>query len=491
MVDGEVRPSGRHSAALQIAIVFILAFAVRLPLMNAGLFHHDEVQLARAVEGSFETSRLQPAVKGRYGAVLLDLALYAPWHAITGASAEHVVPFAGILGGALLVASLLLLAREMTGDDLAGWVAAAFGASSTVFLTSSSTGKENTPQLAFFVFAAWLVSRGARTRSVPLRLAGTVIFAFALTIHEGGAVLVPPFAMSLAVLGAIYRLGWRAIAVDVLTLGASTVVPLKISIWDEIQRNLLVGSNSATFGGLLSPTLPSALRDSVPALGGAALAFSAIGLFLAVRARSPVVAIAPWLLPFVYFANVSSYSARYLLYVLPPVAVLASLGATHLVRRYARGRDRWVAAVVVLVACAPGVARAYPLLSARASASGPKAMALLLKEVSEPDAVVACFTDDAVFIEYYAKRAVVANSVDDPAAFATYVRELTGWARRGVRVYMLESSALGYRYEPQYRYAVGSAFRLVPVAAGTNEWYYRPELKDVSFPDFVYRLELR
>ena len=166
-----------------------------------------------------------------------------------------------------------------------------------------------------------------------------------------------------------------------------------------MRNTQVVGSNSTTFLGLFSrcrgrwPT-PRGAR-------GAALALAGVGLVRAAASRDvALLGIAPWLLVVLYFGNVSSYGPRYLLYVLPPVAVLAGAGAAWLVRRPPGRRARTALAVALLAAAAvPGVARALPLLAARAAHSGPKAMALLVRERTEPDAVIVCM-DNSVFLDY-------------------------------------------------------------------------------------------
>lgn len=487
-------PRGARAAWLAPAVAFLLAFAVRLPFANGGLFHHDEVQLARAVEGSLERRTLLPAVKGRYGAVLLGVALYAPYHAVTGRSAERVVPFTGILTGALLVALVLLLGRELSGDGLAGNLAGAFAGTGALFLTSSSTGKENVPQVAFVVLALWLFARGAARPLLRLRAAGLAVFAFALTIHEAGVVLVPVFGFAIAALDLRHGRGWKAVALDLGVLAAALVAPVAISIWDEVLRNVLVpGYNSAVFVGPFSPILPEALRDTVAGMGAPVVALAGIGAVQAVlrRREASLLALLPWPLVILYFGNVSSYTPRYLVYALPPLAILAGAAAAGLLREWTHRRAPLAALALALVAGAPGVVRAYPLLAARRELAGPKAMSLLVKERTEPGAIVLC-QDDSPFLEYYAPgRTLLKHPIDDPMAVASFVYELRERARRGERVYASKGYAFAYDRAGHLRGLLGKAFLFVPVGEVVNEWYYTPELEDVRFADELYRLQPR
>jgi hypothetical protein len=469
---------------------FAAAFVFRLPFMNAGLFHHDEVLLARAVEGCFDQHRLLPSFNGRYGAVLINLVLYTPYRLLTGERAERVIPFTGILTGALLVAGILLLARELTRDGVAGGLAAAFGGCSTLFLTSSSTGKENTPQLALVVLAAWLVARGAARRSFAPRLGGIVLFALGLTMHEAGVALVPAFAFLIVACALHNKLGWRAIAIDLGALAVALVLPIRISIWDDFKRTLVVRTDTPTFLGFSSPRFPMALHDLLPAFGAATLVLGVIGLIVAVWRRQAVLALAAWPLVFFFFAGVNSYSARYLLYVLPPVAIFAAAGAAHFIRRWLSDRGGLaiaVASAVAVLCCAGGVAKAYPLLAARARSSGPKAMALVVKEQTEPDAIFVG-VDDLIFVEYYAGRRTLMIPVNNPAAIVKFVYDLKERARTGAHLYAGGYYSISYD-RGLFRDLMQRAFRFVPVAPVVNEWYYGPELADVRFDDALCRLE--
>jgi hypothetical protein len=140
---------------------------------------------------------------------------------------------------------------------------------------------------------------------------------------------------------------------------------------------------------------------------------------------------------------------------------------------------------------APGVARAYPLLAARAAHSGPKTMALLVAERTERDAILLC-QDDSPFLEYYAPgRTLLKQPIDDPAATAALVHELKRRVREGARLYASGEYAFAYDDAGYFRFLLGQAFEWVPVGEVTNEWYPRPELRDLRFPDVLYRLDAR
>lgn len=61
----------KYITLLLCLFLFLVTITPRYILINNGLFHHDSVQLAKAVEGSIETKELMPAVNNRYGLVFI------------------------------------------------------------------------------------------------------------------------------------------------------------------------------------------------------------------------------------------------------------------------------------------------------------------------------------------------------------------------------------------------------------------------------------
>jgi hypothetical protein len=472
------------------AVAFALALLLRLPFVSAGLFHHDEVELARAVEGSFERHAVLPSVAGRYGSVLLALAPYVPYHLATGRRAEAIVLLVGIFAGALLVAGMVLLVQELDPDPLAGWLAGAFTFGGTLFLTTSATGKESAPMTALATLATWLAARAARLDAWGLRLVAAAVFGFALSVHEAGALLVLPVAFAVVAIELRHGRGWRAIALDLGAGAVAIATPLWLAIWNQLVMNATEhGLYSAHFAGLISLSLPVAMRELVPSFGLAVLAFGAVGLVAAVVRRRACATwtLAPWLLVFFYVGNATNYTPRALLYLLPPLVAFAGSGAALLARRASTRYSHAVAAALAVLACAPGIARAYPILAARAASSGPKEMALLVAARTRPGDVVLC-QDDAPFLEYYAPgRVLLKQPLGDPAGTARLVREARFRAEGGAAIYV-GGYAFTYDIVGQLGELLRAQFEPVPVGVVTNEWFYRSDLEPARFEDVLYQL---
>ena len=103
------------SGILVLLCLFLFSLILRLSFLNAGLFHHDSVQLAMAVEKSADEVIIHPVGGGRHGLVIVDTILFYFLSAFFGhSSAEFAVNFSSAFFGALAIPLLYLFAKEIT-----------------------------------------------------------------------------------------------------------------------------------------------------------------------------------------------------------------------------------------------------------------------------------------------------------------------------------------------------------------------------------------
>ncbi|MBI5441702.1 MAG: glycosyltransferase family 39 protein [Deltaproteobacteria bacterium] len=469
-----------------------MSLAVRLAFLNEGLFHPDEVTLARAVEGTWERGGLVGAFNGRYGAVLLNLLLYIPWHWVTGGSAERIVPFSAAVTASLLVATVYLLSRELYRSRSAALLSALFLGFNFLFLSTSTTGKENTHSLFFLAVGLHLLAAGHRKRSLAMRCASFVPCAVAVTMHEAAVPLLGVHLLYSVCLAVQRREARRAFAGEVLVGGVLLSLPVIAYLWPVIAAAATSrGSSSVpTFQGLWSDILPDALHDLVLALGWHVCALAAFGLWAARRHPYETLPLLPWLLLVTYFGNVTTYTPRYLSYLLVPVALLAGVGAHRLIES-ARSRvgSLLVAAVVLGSVCGYGFWKAYPLLSFRHAYSGPKRMALWAAAHSESDAVLVTM-DASVFYNYYGKRRTENHPVDDGSANQIFVSTLRNMAKKGTKLY-IDSTAFTYDRGGYFWTCIGNVFRFQPIGQVVGEGWNDSELEPDLFINGFWRLTPR
>ena len=93
---------------LFLILLFLVSFFLRVGYMNAGLFHHDSVQLARAIETTAKTFVPQEAVGGRLGVILIYTLPYLFYN-----NTYIVATLMTILFGALSVCVLFFVVYEL------------------------------------------------------------------------------------------------------------------------------------------------------------------------------------------------------------------------------------------------------------------------------------------------------------------------------------------------------------------------------------------
>ncbi len=479
------------SAADRILLVSIVlvSFLLRLRFLNEGLFHPDEVALARAVEGSWDSGTLVSAFNGRYGSVVLNLLFYVPWHLATGLGAERIVPFTAALTGSLLAAAVYLLSRELFGSRTAAALSAFFLGFNFLCLTTSTTGKENTHGILFVTAGMYLLALGWRKGSRAIRYAGFALGALAATMHEATVPLLAVVLVLAACLAFRDRRPDRNAALELfagfLILALPCIAVLRSVIVDAATSR---GSSTIpAFRGIFSGILPHALGDLAAAAGWPLLLLAAAGAWAAKRYAWISLFLPAWLLLILYFGNVSTYTPRYLVHLMVPLSLLAGLAGGRLSDRIpSRAASLLAAAGLAAAVCGYGLWNAYPLVSQRSAYSGPKRMALFARERTEPGAVIITM-DASVFYDYYGKRAVESHPVSDEDANRRFVERLRGMAEAGKSLYV-DTSAFSYDKEGGFYAHLSETFRLEPVGTVVGEGWNDSELAQDYFADTLYRL---
>ena len=91
--------------------LFIICLITGILLINDGIFHHDGIVLAKAVEDTCRTGQLHSATKGRYGCVLVNSIIYFPFY-LLGQRADFYIRFSSLLFHALSIVAFFLLIYE-------------------------------------------------------------------------------------------------------------------------------------------------------------------------------------------------------------------------------------------------------------------------------------------------------------------------------------------------------------------------------------------
>lgn len=468
--------------------LFSLSFLFRLHFMNDGLFHHDEISLAKAVEGSLEKRQLLGAVNGRFGSVLLNILFYAPYTWVTGHNSEKILVLTAILSGALLMVVIYGLVRDWCEDRASAFFSSTFIAFNFLFLTTSTTGKEHTHQILFVSLAFWLFHKGARKPSLTLKILGLASFAFAMTVHESTIPLIPIFIAFLVLLNRSGNGDFKTQFRDLIILFALLAFPFVLYLGGILRHTLTVKSTgTVSFLGLFSPVLPMAFRDLLTVTGFAMAGLALIGIAANMKKKKIVIPALFWILMIFYYGNNSGYAPRHLILILLPISILGGMGAGYLVGKVKGLPLKAASGLLLIVAvCGYGIYKSYPIINFRKDYCGPKKMAEFVKSNTEPDATVITM-DEFVYIDYYASRDVITHPVAEYTSNREFVERVHTMALSGRKFY-INTTAFSYDYQGHFEKLMVEKFQFLFVGEVVDELYKRPELGFKLFNNKLFRI---
>jgi hypothetical protein len=482
----------RHGDRLIIAILVIGSFLPRLVLRNNGLFHHDSVCIAEAVEATVEESTLHPVwlqdppVGGRYGLVLVNAFIHAVDRRILGgASAERDLLFSAAFFGSLAVGMLYLLAREIQLSRPVAAGAAVLLSLNPVFFSETAGAKEHGLALFLALIALWLAARAARTSSPTIALVGGLVGGASGFVRESAALAAVP-ALIILVSG---QGGRRRRTLPAFVLGAS--IPLGLLLW--VQWEWVETFRRVTgYRGFDPFLMGMALKDVTASITPAGYAFLLAGGVVSVK-NPKLLAFTAWLLvTFFYFANLSQYSARFLIETFAAAALLIGAGVDRLLGRWRAAH----AAAIILLAVVP-FAQTWRVLAYRHEHIGGKETGRILAERTPANAVVFAM-DDAPFVRYYGRRDALQFRIsepEDPRAtrdeILAFCYQLAGYIRQGRPVYLLKTALAYDTPDRLLGRALRSGFESRPVATFKSEDYHRASIRGATFDQELIELRLR
>lgn len=152
----------------------------------------DSVALAMAVEKTCQTGILQPAVHGRYGAVIINSILYFPFH-LFEQNADFVTRFSSVLFHALSIVAFYYFIRNLFRDRIQAIFGALLLSFTPLYFNPNTYGKEHGMGLFFLLLSFIALDAAMRKSSNLLTLFACAINVFSITVRESLIWTVPLF----------------------------------------------------------------------------------------------------------------------------------------------------------------------------------------------------------------------------------------------------------------------------------------------------------
>lgn len=473
----------------------VIAFVFGLCFLNEGLFHFDTVVLAQALEKTYATHILQPAVQGRYGSVIVNLLVYFPFY-LAGQNADFALRLSSILFQALSISVLFLLINELLQDEFTALITALLFMVTPFYFIPNTYGKEHGLSMFVFLLSLYLLRKGIAKKSPILLSTSSFLIIFTITIREAMIITIPLYLFlyfqpeispaSWHVVVARERLSTRWLCAVFAPLVIMGAVILRLYLGELIINSFSVASSGyCKFSGLFSRVLGYAFED----LGYATPLFllyvlSIFGIIMIILKKGIFLFLffISWFSLILFFGNTSCYNSRCLDMVIIPVYVFSSyvLSALH-------KRKKLIAITLVFFTSIYMYSKMLPLLVYRHMYNGQKHFALFVKEKTEPNAIIiAC--DDGPFIEYYGKREVVGAPQDNQEQVNKVVDKISLYLKKAVPVYLV-GAAFRYDLKKLFRNSLNSRFLHLEVGRALTEDYHFPELQLHIYPQQLFKIE--
>lgn len=444
---GSVYGAGLRYVAV---LLFLMNLVMGIAFINEGLFHYDSVVLAQAVEKTFHTGILTPAVRGRYGSVIASFLVSLPF-LISGFYSDLVINFSSVLFHSLSISVLFLFVRELFNDKRQAFYCALLFSFTPFYFIPNTYGKEHGASMFFLVLSFFVLCRGVNKKSSLLIALSTLIFVFTITIRESVLLTLPLFLLL------FFRPVIRANPIKVsfhpdisnvkllvsfmLPLAAVFSLILFVYLKDIIYSALFIFNTSSNFFiGLFSDNFfyaLRALRQTIPLLVFILFIWGIFRMIIEQK-LSLVLFLLLWFMLIFYIANTCSFVPRYLDIIIIPVYIAASYMLSNLYTK-----NRIVISAVVGYLVISMFIFMYPMLDVRGKYNGEKRFALFVKEKTEPDAVIIAL-DDAPFINYYANRKTISFEFNDQANIDKFMGKTKEYLKNGIPVYLVESAIVSY-----------------------------------------------
>lgn len=480
------------------AVLFILAFILRMYFINAGLFDTDAVIAANAVENTFKTHVLHyMQATGFPGYVVVLTTLYAIYHLVTGvSSSEFVINFVSVLFGSLGVSMIYLLSTKLTNSRSIGLFSALILIVLPTHLSLSTYGKDHALGVFLLMTSAYMTLRANETDSDKHKILAGLFIGYSITVRLTDVLFLP----------ILFLLYWRGrfplevvhdkdlikfrftdgrdkVVRDVVLLLAPIAVLFLVMYYRMFSTSgvdVLIGAAEYNkFLGFFTPlvwTNIGWITSSITYLGWALFLIGVVVLLKRDRYMGSVLLL--WFLVyFFYYANIRVTSHRFLLPALV-AAVIFMAAALDWVRSNLGGM--LTAGVVLTVFMALMFNSIYPVVSYRSNYCGSKEFAYYVRDYTPEDAVIIVM-DESVHINYYANRNTLGHSImGDDGEIARDMQGITSLLENNTPVYVVTS---GFTYDYPYGLQFNPSIRQIfnqNTGRVYNKVYYDPNTNLLS-----------
>lgn len=414
-----------------LIILFILPLTTALLFLNKGLFHYDAIVLAEAVEKSYLTNTLQPAINGRYGAVVLTSIVYFPFW-LFGMNADFATRLTAALFYAASIPVAYLFLNLLFHNKRTAIYAALIFAVHPVYLSPNTFGKEHGIAFFFVLLSFATLIYGLQKKHQRYLIISGIVLAISHTIREATLFFIPFYLLLLFVQQSKLSRTQRVLSTLIpyaLCFALFTALYLAPILYKTIFPTQEGTAYTLLKWQLFINTVKVFLKTT-PTFT-LLLAISTLLLFN----RWPTLFITLLgITSFIYFGTISTFAPRYLDITAFATSTLAAITLAKIPLRL-------IAHLFFIIIILSSAANIFPLLAQRHNYNGHIQAGKWLQENTPTNAVIIT-QDDAPFISYYGKRKTLGPPRSNHLATKKFAEDLTALISNGTPIYMT-STAFG------------------------------------------------
>lgn len=468
-------------------LLFLLNFITGLLFINDGLFHHDSVVLAQAVERTYATGVLQPAIKGRYGGVIAGSIVYFPFF-LSGQNADFAIRFSSVLFHSLSIVALLLFINELFNNPLPAFFSSLLFSFTPFYFSPNTYGKEHGLSIFIFLFSLYLLCRGLNKKSLILIAISGFSVVLTVTVRESMLLALPLYPLlylspevsfrpfKITVPQERLNLKWIAAA------GIPFLLMLSFILWAYLSPVIYKALFIDKEGESAFRILPLVIRDLFVSLPIFVASFFILGVRRMLLDKKTAIALffIIWFSIIFYFSFKVIYCPRYLDIVVIPIYLFVSYFLADLYKR-----NKFIVMCLVVYCVLYMFHFMYPMLVFRHFYSGPKRLSLFIKHKTEPNAVI-IENSYKPFIEYYGKRKVIQFPQDN--SVQGFFKKIDAYLSNKTPVYITDMASM-QDSGGEFTRGFLKCFHATFLGKVVLDEYHRPELQFHMLKIGLYKVD--
>lgn len=391
---------------LFLILLFLFSLGLRIYYMNDGLYHHDSIQIAKAVQQTVDVdlSKIYPTNNNRYGMILIFSVLYYPFQSL---DIEKFLTVISILFSALAIVMVYLFVSELTSNKtVAGFTALLFSVM-PLSLSITTYLKSHGIAILFIMLGGYFFLKALKTTNNIYWWSSLFFILFSLLIRKENVFLLVPLSIILFYRKRFYRSfnnnpeEWKSKEVNFKELFFVGLFFISGSIL-YLFKIIVLYHNDNKLNVTLFFSMISSLITSI-GLFAAGIIFVGLVYMVIDKKHFELVLLGSWFFSMFIFLGLNVVASSRLMYLaIIPLLIICCYGIEKI-----SFENKIVYFIVFAIIVISMIHFITPIIEYRSEHSSVKDMMLYLKDNTEPNAVIGMYGDYGVFIKYYAEREAI------------------------------------------------------------------------------------